>query len=97
MIVKLATVTLVALFSLSGPQSAQDEIAALRKEVADLKAQQAAMQRDLETIKTYLQALSQGRQGADPLMGRQLSGLFHGAGLAGVETGLLGEQVGQKA
>ncbi len=67
MIVKLATVTLVALFSLSGPQSAQDEIAALRKEVADLKAQQAVMQRDLQTIKTYLQALSQGRQGADPL------------------------------
>ena len=67
MIVKLATVTLVALFSLSGPQSAQDEVAALRKEVAELRAQQADMQRDLQTIKTYLQALAQGRQGADAL------------------------------
>ena len=67
MFVKLATVTLVALFSLSGPQSAQDEIAALKKEIADLKAQQAAMQRDLEAIKDFLKAVSQGRQGADPL------------------------------
>lgn len=67
MMVKLATVTLVALFSLSGPQSPQDEIAALRKEVAELKASQAAMQRDLETIKNFLQAVAQGRQAADPL------------------------------
>lgn len=29
-------------------------------------------------------------QGADPQMGRKLSGLFHAAGLADVETGLLG-------
>jgi protein-disulfide isomerase len=68
MMVKVATVTLVALFSLSGPQSAQDEIAALRKEIAELKASQAAMQRDLDAIKRFLQALAQGRQGADPLM-----------------------------
>ncbi len=67
MIVKLATVTLVALFSLSGPQAPQDEIAALRKEIADLKASQAAMQRDLEAIKSFLKAVSQGRQGSDPL------------------------------
>lgn len=31
-------------------------------------------------------------QGADPNMGRQLSGLFHAAGLRDVETGLLGGQ-----
>ncbi|MBU0511703.1 MAG: methyltransferase domain-containing protein [Chloroflexi bacterium] len=32
------------------------------------------------------------RQGADPLMGRRLAGLFHGAGLQNVETGALGGQ-----
>jgi protein-disulfide isomerase len=67
MILKLTTVTLVALFSLSGPQSQQDEIAALRKEVAELKAAQAEMQRDLTTIKNFLQATAQGRRAADPL------------------------------
>jgi protein-disulfide isomerase len=61
MLSKLAIVTVVALFSLSGPQSQQDEIAALRKEIADLKASQAAMQRDLDAIKNFLQAVAQGR------------------------------------
>jgi ubiquinone/menaquinone biosynthesis C-methylase UbiE len=32
------------------------------------------------------------RQGADPLIGRRLSGLFHRAGMIRVETGLLGGQ-----
>ncbi len=32
------------------------------------------------------------RQGADPLMGRRLAGLFHKAGLKNVETGVLGGQ-----
>ena len=32
------------------------------------------------------------QQGADPLMGRKLAGLFHGAGLKSVETGALGGQ-----
>jgi ubiquinone/menaquinone biosynthesis C-methylase UbiE len=32
------------------------------------------------------------RQGADPLMGRKLAGLFHRAGLEAVETGALGGQ-----
>lgn len=32
------------------------------------------------------------KQGADPLMGRKLAGLFHGAGLQSVETGALGGQ-----
>lgn len=31
-------------------------------------------------------------QGADPLMGRKLSGIFHQAGLTSVETGVLGGQ-----
>lgn len=39
-----------------------------------------------------LQAAALRRQGADPVMGRQLSGLFHAAGLRDVETGLLGAQ-----
>ncbi len=39
-----------------------------------------------------LQAEALLRQGADPHMGRRLSGLFHAAGLDAVETGLLGGQ-----
>jgi ubiquinone/menaquinone biosynthesis C-methylase UbiE len=39
-----------------------------------------------------LQAQSLRHQGADPNMGRKLSGLFHSAGLSRVETGLLGGQ-----
>ena len=35
---------------------------------------------------------SLARQGADPLMGRRLAGLFHKAGLEAVETGALGGQ-----
>jgi protein-disulfide isomerase len=59
---KLAAVALVALFSLSGPQSPQDDVAALKKEVETLKAQQAAMQRDLTAIKNFLQALSDAQR-----------------------------------
>jgi protein-disulfide isomerase len=59
---RFAAVTLIALFSLSGPQSPQDEVTALRKEVEALKAQQAAMQRDLTAIKNFLQALAQAQQ-----------------------------------
>lgn len=62
MVVKVGAVAVVALLSLSGPQSARDEIAALRKEIAELKASQAAMQQDLEAIKKVLQAALQGRQ-----------------------------------
>jgi ubiquinone/menaquinone biosynthesis C-methylase UbiE len=39
-----------------------------------------------------MQAESLARQGANPRTGRVLSGLFHDAGLLGVETGLLGGQ-----
>ena len=59
---KIAVVTLVALLSMSGPQSPQDEVAALRKEVEALKAQQATMQRDLNAIKNFLQAIAQAQQ-----------------------------------
>jgi protein-disulfide isomerase len=59
---RVAVVTLVALLSMSGPQAPQDEVAALRKEIETLKAQQAAMQRDLNAIKNFLQALAQAQQ-----------------------------------
>lgn len=39
-----------------------------------------------------LQAEALRQQGADPDMGRKLSGLFHDAGLRDVETGVLGAQ-----
>ncbi len=39
-----------------------------------------------------LQAESLRGQGADPFLGRRLSALFHGAGLRGVETGVMGGQ-----
>jgi protein-disulfide isomerase len=67
MLARLATVSVVALLSLS-PQSQGDEIAALKREIAALKAQQAAMQRDIQAIKTFLQG-SQGRQQGEDLPG----------------------------
>lgn len=69
MLLRLSLVGFVALFSLSGPPSQQDEVAALRKEVAALKAQQDAMQKDLTAIKAFLQALAQGgREPGDALL-----------------------------
>jgi protein-disulfide isomerase len=59
-VLRLTTVAIVALFSLSPQQSPADEIAALRKEIAQLKAQQAAMQRDLDVIKNLLRVLADG-------------------------------------
>ena len=58
---KVPAVAVLALLSLSGPQAQQDEVAALRKEIETLKAQQAAMQRDLTAIKNFLQALAQAQ------------------------------------
>ena len=54
MILRVASVAVLALLSLSPPQSQSDEIAALRREIQTLKAQQALMQRDLDTIKSLL-------------------------------------------
>lgn len=55
MLLKLPAVALLALFSLSPPQTQADEIAALKRQMQELKAQQTAMERDLQTIKTILQ------------------------------------------
>jgi protein-disulfide isomerase len=67
MLTRLATVGFVALLSLSPPpQSQADEIAALKRQVQELREQQAQMQRELAAIKTFLQALVQARQPGAP-------------------------------
>nr|MDP9322918.1 hypothetical protein [Acidobacteriota bacterium] len=66
MLLKLTSVTVLAVLSLSPPQSQSDEVAALKREVQALKAQQAAMERDLQVIKTLLQSLTQPRAQAQP-------------------------------
>ena len=62
---KVTSVALLALLSLSPPQTQSDEIAALKKEVQALRAQQTAMERDLQTIKALLQNLA-GQRPAQP-------------------------------
>jgi protein-disulfide isomerase len=66
MLLRLTSVTVLALLSLSPPQSQSDELAALKREVQALKAQQTAMQQDLQVIKTLLQSLGQPRAQAQP-------------------------------
>ena len=56
---KLSSVALLAVLSLSPPQSQSDEIAALKREIQALRAQQTVMERDLQTIKALLQSLAQ--------------------------------------
>jgi protein-disulfide isomerase len=75
MLLRLTSVTVLALLSLSPPQSQSDELAALRREVQALKAQQQVMERDLQTIKALLQSLvqprAQGQQpGGDPFVNK---------------------------
>ena len=64
MFTRLATVSFVALISLSPPQSQSEEIAALRREIQALKEQQAQMQKELQAIKNFLQSALQPRQQA---------------------------------
>jgi len=66
MILRLASVTVLALLSLSPPQSQSEDIAALKREIQALKTQQTAMERDLQAIKSLLQGLAQPRAQADP-------------------------------
>jgi protein-disulfide isomerase len=66
MFTRLATVTFVALISLSPPpQSQAEEIAALKRQLEELREQQAQMQRELTTIKTFLQAMLQAQKGPE--------------------------------
>jgi protein-disulfide isomerase len=62
MFARLASVTVIALLSLSPPQSQSDEVAALKREIQVLKDKQAAMDRDLQMIKSLLQSLVQRAQ-----------------------------------
>ena len=55
MVLKLGTVALVALFSLSPP--VEQDTAALKREIEALKAQQAEMQKDLDAIRAFLQQM----------------------------------------
>lgn len=67
---RLTAVAFIALISLSPPieQNPADEIAALKKQVQELRDQQAQMQRELAAIKNFLQTLMGARQQgqADP-------------------------------
>jgi protein-disulfide isomerase len=75
---KLGTVALVAFFSLSPPVG--QDVAALKREIEQLKAQQAAMQKDLDAIKSFLQQLLRAPQdnklvdAAVPIAGRPTRG-----------------------
>ncbi|MBA2302569.1 MAG: DsbA family protein [Acidobacteria bacterium] len=65
MLTRFATVAFVAIVSLSPPleqQTPAEEIAALKRQVQELREQQAQMQRELTAIKTFLQSLIQPRQ-----------------------------------
>ncbi len=75
MMTRLATISLVALVSLSPPQNPADEIAALKREVAALKDQQARMQQDLQAIKTFLQQAMGGRQQGQAEQGPAMPGV----------------------
>jgi protein-disulfide isomerase len=55
---KIATVALVAVFSLSGPQKPSDEVAALKRELEQMRAQQDALKADVEAIKSLLEGLT---------------------------------------
>ena len=68
MLTKLATITFVAVLSLSPPieQNPAEELAALKREVQALREQQAQMQRELQAIKSFLQSLMQPRQTQEP-------------------------------
>jgi len=79
MFARLASVTIVALMSLSPPQSQTDEIATLKREIERLKAQQVLMQRDLDTIKSLLQTLAQGRGPQEPSFADKSISITEGA------------------
>src|SRR5436190_18149619 len=72
---KLACVALLAVLSLSPPQSQSDEIAALKREIQALKAQQVQMQRDLDAIKSLLQRIAQAqdRPAGDSFVNKQIA------------------------
>ena len=72
MLSKLGAITVLAVLSLSPPVQ-QNDVAALRREIETLKAQQASMQKDLDAIKAFLQQLIQRADGADPLLNKTVA------------------------
>lgn len=66
MLTKLGSVALIALLSLSPPQDQAGEIAALKRQVQELRDQQAQMQRELTAIKNFLQQLVGGAKQQGP-------------------------------
>ena len=70
MLTRLATVGFVALISLSPPpqQSPAEEIAALKRQVQELREQQAQMQRELTAIKNFLESLLKPQNPGPPEM-----------------------------
>jgi protein-disulfide isomerase len=72
MFLKLSSISVLALLSLSPPQSQTDELAALKREVQALKAQQQQMQRDLETIKSILMG-QRGQADGDQFVDKQIT------------------------
>jgi protein-disulfide isomerase len=71
MLLKLSSITVLALLSLSPPQSQADEIAALKRQMQELKAQQTSMERDLQTIKSILQQAQ--APAADPFVSKTIA------------------------
>ncbi len=78
MLTKLATITLVAVISLSPPidQDQAQEIAALRRQVQELRDQQTQMQQELTAIKNFLQALMKQAQGQGAAQEPDVPGLI---------------------
>ncbi len=74
MVLKLSSITLLALLSLSPPQTQSDELAALKREVQSLKAQQAQIQHDLDIIKGILLGQrAQAQPEGDQFLNKQIA------------------------
>jgi protein-disulfide isomerase len=70
---KISAVALLVLLSLSPPQSQADDIAALKRQMLEMKAQQTSMERDLQTIKSLLQqAQAPSAPAGDPFVGKSI-------------------------
>jgi protein-disulfide isomerase len=63
---KIPAVAVLALLSLSPPQNPND-VAALKREIQVLKAQQEEMQKSLDEIRTFLREATGGRFGTPPV------------------------------
>jgi protein-disulfide isomerase len=71
---KLSAVALLALLSLSPPQTQADEIAALKRQIQEMKAQQTSMEGDLQAIKSLIQqAQAPSAPAGDPFVGKSIA------------------------